>query len=60
MPTMVAAETARQFQVVPLGQTDEVVHQVWAVTCERRITSPAVRAISEAARQRQAADPAPG
>ena len=60
MPTMVAAETARQFQVVPLGHTDEVVHQVWAVTCERRITSPAVRAISEAARQRQAADPAPG
>lgn len=59
MPTMVAAEVARQFQVVPLGQTDEVVHQVWAVTCERRITSPAVRAISEAARQRQVPSPAP-
>ncbi len=53
MPTMVAEETARQFHVVPLGHTSEVVHQVWAVTCERRISSPAVRAISEAAKQRQ-------
>ena len=55
MPTMVAEETARQFDVVPLGHTSEVVHQVWAVTCERRISSPAVRAISEAAKQRQEA-----
>jgi LysR family transcriptional activator of nhaA len=55
MPTMVAEETARQFHVVPLGHTSEVVHQVWAVTCERRISSPAVRAISEAAKQRQEA-----
>ena len=55
MPTMVAEETARQFHVVPLGHTTEVVHQVWAVTCERRISSPAVRAISEAAKQRQEA-----
>jgi LysR family transcriptional regulator, transcriptional activator of nhaA len=54
MPSLVAEETARQFDVVPIGATDEVVHQVWAVTGERRITSPAVLAISEAARRREA------
>ncbi|KPF53113.1 LysR family transcriptional regulator [beta proteobacterium AAP51] len=55
MPTMVAEETAKQFHVLPVGSTEEVTHQLWAVTCERRISSPAVLAISEAARRRQEA-----
>lgn len=50
MPSMVAAETARQFNVVPLGHTDKVAHQVYAVSGERRLSNPAVLAISEAAR----------
>ncbi len=57
MPTMVAAETARQFGVVALGSTDKVVHQVYAVSGERRLSNPAVLAISDAAR---AAAPAAG
>jgi LysR family transcriptional activator of nhaA len=50
MPTMVAAETARQFGVVSLGSTNEVLQQVYAVSGERRLSNPAVLAISEAAR----------
>lgn len=50
MPTMVAAETAAQFKVIPVGRTDEVVYQLYAVSTERQITHPAVAAIRDAAR----------
>jgi LysR family transcriptional activator of nhaA len=49
MPTMVAEETAEQFGVVPVGQTDTVLHRVYAVTAERRLSNPSVLAIQAAA-----------
>jgi LysR family transcriptional activator of nhaA len=49
MPSFVAAETAAQFHVQAVGQTDEVLHEVYAVSTERRSTNPAVLAIREAA-----------
>jgi LysR family transcriptional regulator, transcriptional activator of nhaA len=55
MPTLVAAETERQFRVARIGATEDVRYQLYAVSGERRLTHPAVRAISEAARQSQAA-----
>lgn len=49
MPSMVAKETAKQFGVLPIGSTDKVLHQVYAVTGERRLSNPAVLAIQAAA-----------
>ncbi|KNZ32014.1 MAG: LysR family transcriptional regulator [Methylibium sp. NZG] len=49
MPTMVAKETAKQFGVVAIGKTDQVVHRIYAVTGERRLSNPAVLAIQAAA-----------
>ena len=49
MPSMVAKETAKQFGVMPVGSTDKVLHQVYAVTAERRLSNPAVLAIQAAA-----------
>jgi LysR family transcriptional activator of nhaA len=50
MPTLVVEETAAQFHVVEVGHTDEVLHQVYAVSAERRLSNPAVLAIRDAAR----------
>jgi LysR family transcriptional regulator, transcriptional activator of nhaA len=55
MPTMVAAETAAQYRVQVVGVSDEVKHQIYGISGERRLSNPAVVAISEAAHQRQAA-----
>jgi LysR family transcriptional activator of nhaA len=52
MPTIVAAETAAQYRVVPVGRTDDVRYQLYAVSTERRLTHPAVVAIRDAARER--------
>ena len=49
MPTMVAAETAAQYHVMPVGQTNEVLHEVYGISTERRTTNPTVIAIREAA-----------
>jgi len=49
MPSMVAKETAAQYGVVPIGSTDKVLHHVYAVTGERRLSNPAVLAIPAAA-----------
>lgn len=59
MPTMVAAETAVQYGVVPVGRTDDVRYQLYAVTTERRLTHPAVVAIRDAAPLRERAPGAP-
>ncbi len=53
MPSIVAAETERQFRVHAIGSTDAVHHQVYAISGERRITHASVRAIGDAARARQ-------
>lgn len=54
MPSIVAEETAAQFRVVPIGRTDDVRHQVYAVTTERQIRNPAVVTIAEGARHFEA------
>lgn len=49
-PTVLEAETIRQFGVEVIGRTDELVEEFFAVSVERRITHPCVVAITDAAR----------
>ena len=49
-PTVVEAETATQYGVQVLGRSDEMVEDFYAISVERRITHPAVAAITHAAR----------
>ncbi|NOY89760.1 MAG: transcriptional activator NhaR [Deltaproteobacteria bacterium] len=48
-PTAVEQEICEQYGVVVLGRTERVVERFYAITVERRIKHPAVRAISNAA-----------
>jgi len=50
MPTLVAKEVASQFHLAAVGRTDEVLHYIYGISGERRLTNPAVLAISQAAR----------
>jgi len=50
MPTLVAHETCTQFHVAIVGKTEDVLHQVYAITGERKLKNSAVLAISRAAR----------
>jgi len=50
-PTAIADHVRRQYKVVAIGRIDSVVEQVHAITTERRLTHPAIAAISKAARQ---------
>ncbi len=52
MPSIVAAQIKRQYGVVEVGKTDEVIEQFYAISVERRLSHPAVVAISSAARKR--------
>lgn len=47
MPTLVADEVAEQFQVMPVGHTEDVRYQIFAISSERILSHPAVQAISE-------------
>lgn len=49
-PSVIEREVRRQYEVVPIGRTNEIVERFYAITVERRIRHPAVAAISEAAR----------
>lgn len=49
-PRVVEAETAAQFGVQPVGHSDELVDEFYAISVERRITHPGVAAITQAAR----------
>jgi LysR family transcriptional activator of nhaA len=49
-PTVVEAETALQFGVVCVGRSTEMSDDFYAISVERRITHPAVSAITQAAR----------
>jgi len=51
-PSMVAAQVKKQYAVAELARTDEVAEQFYAISVERRLTHPAVVAISSAARKR--------
>jgi LysR family transcriptional regulator, transcriptional activator of nhaA len=54
MPSVVAAQIKRQYGVVEVGSTSEVMEQFFAISVERRLSHPAVVAISSAARKRKA------
>jgi LysR family transcriptional activator of nhaA len=49
-PTVIAEEVQEQYGVVAIGQTDEVRDRFYAISVERRISHPAVVAVTEAAR----------
>jgi LysR family transcriptional regulator, transcriptional activator of nhaA len=49
-PSAIAKEVESQFNVATLGQTNEVSKSFYAISVERKITHPAVVAISEAAK----------
>jgi LysR family transcriptional activator of nhaA len=50
VPTAIAEEVAKQFGVQIVGNTEEVREQFYAISVERRISHPAVAAITETAR----------
>jgi LysR family transcriptional regulator, transcriptional activator of nhaA len=52
VPALVAAQVARQYGVQEIGRTDAVIEQFYAISIERRLSHPAVVAISSAARKR--------
>lgn len=49
-PTAIAEEVQQRYDVVPIGQTEEVRDRFYAISVERRISHPAVAAVTEAAR----------
>ena len=49
-PTVLQAETAKQYGVRCIGRSDEMSEAFYAISVERRITHPAVAAITNAAR----------
>ncbi len=49
-PAIVQAEVERQHGVVAIGELEGVIERFWAVSVERRIQHPAVRALTDAAR----------
>ena len=50
-PTPIATEIANQYEVVAIGETNEVRDHFYAISVERRISHPAVAAITEVARE---------
>ena len=50
-PTAIVDHVCEQYKVVELGRIESVVEQVYAITTERRITHPAIVAISKVARE---------
>ena len=51
-PTVIEAQVKRQYGVSVIGRTTEVTERFYAISVERRITHPAVREITEAARSK--------
>ena len=50
-PTAIADEVESQYDVERIGQSEEVREQFYAISVERRISHPAVSAITEAAKR---------
>ncbi|NOZ09922.1 MAG: transcriptional activator NhaR [Gammaproteobacteria bacterium] len=50
-PTPITAEVEKQYDVVAVAQTDEVRDHFYAISVERKISHPAVAAITETARE---------
>ena len=51
IPGPIAQEVAKQYGVRVIGSTEEVREQYYAISVERRISHPAVSAITETARE---------
>jgi LysR family transcriptional activator of nhaA len=49
-PTAIAAYVCEQYRVTSLGRIDSIAEQLFAITTERRLTHPAIVAISQVAR----------
>lgn len=50
-PTVIRDHVCEQYKVVAIGRVDSVVEQLYAITTERRLSHPAIVAISQAARR---------
>jgi LysR family transcriptional activator of nhaA len=50
-PTPIATEVAKQYGLQIIGSTEEVREQYYAISVERRISHPAVSAVTETARE---------
>lgn len=50
-PTPIAEEVKKQYGVVSIGETNEIREQFYAISVERKISHPAVAAITETARE---------
>lgn len=57
-PTAIAAQVCRQYNVQEVGRIDAVIEQLYAITTERRLTHPAIVAVSEAAKRQVFGKPA--
>jgi LysR family transcriptional activator of nhaA len=51
VPTPIATEVSKHYGVQILGSTEDVREQYYAISAERRISHPAVSAITETARE---------
>jgi len=49
-PTAIAKQICEQFNVIALGETKDVIKSFYAISVERKLSHPAVVAISQAAR----------
>lgn len=50
IPTVMEEEVARQYEVEPIGRTEDIIESFYAISVERRVRRAAVVAICEAAR----------
>ena len=50
-PTPIATEVEKQYGVIAIGETEEVLEQFYAISVERKISHPAVAAITATARE---------
>ena len=51
-PSVIANEVQREHGVIAIGQTNEVIEQFYAISMERRLTHPAVLAITDTAHRK--------
>jgi LysR family transcriptional activator of nhaA len=50
VPSAVAGQVCAQYEVIVMGKIEAINEQIYAITAERRLSHPAIVAISEAAR----------
>lgn len=56
-PRLIESEVTRQYDVQPIGRTNEVRERFYAISAERKLRHPAVVAVTHAARLAQSAKP---